>query len=150
MTQSDCDTNCLDCYCQDCGEPWPEGSEFKLSEGCKAYKGKFYIERECSKCVTSVSILWYDREYDKQSYDKMRSKLERLERDYYVGWVNIPKDDSSDTERCRVLKARCKQCNTHFIELERNQEIVMCAGCELMPRKHLVMEDGAWLTDAWT
>ena len=38
----------------------------------------------------------------------------------------------------------------NFIELERNQEIVMCAGCELMPQKHLVMEDGAWLTDAWT
>ena len=153
MTRSDCHTTCLDCYCQDCGEPWPEGSEFKLSEGCKAYKGKFYIERECSKCTTSISVVWYDRDYDEQSYNKMKNKLMRLEEEYYIGWVNIPEDNGDGTKRCRVLKTRCKQCNTHFIEINEPdcvREIIVCAGCELMPQRHLVMEDGTWLTDAWT
>ena len=67
MSQSECEKDCLDCYCQDCGEPWPEGSEFKLSEGNKAYKGKFYLVRECTGCLDneSISVMWYDRAYDK-------------------------------------------------------------------------------------
>lgn len=74
---NDCDNiECLDCYCQDCNEPWPEGSKFEVCEGSKAYKGKFYITRDCTKCGEHIFVLWYDRKYNNPRMQKLRDLLD--------------------------------------------------------------------------
>ena len=65
---------CFDCKCPQCMKPFPENSNWELSEASKLYKGKLFVSRKCDTCGEVMLRAWVDETETEDAWNQLRKR----------------------------------------------------------------------------